>query len=176
MTATKQKAPKKPSSGGIPPAEDALRKALTAKPDATAADLAAIASLGRSTASKTLARLERAGQVRRHRGGRDGARRLPDRWTLATTAHAPHSTAEQDAEPAKNATPAANHERLKPGQLEGLILTYMQEHPAEPLGPGAVAKALQRSSGAVGNGLARLTRAKKVRQVNDKPRRYQIAA
>jgi hypothetical protein len=71
---------------------------------------------------------------------------------------------------------ASNGERLKPGELEGLVLTYLQEHPAEPLGSGAVAKALQRSSGAVGNGLARLTRAKKVRQVNDKPRRYQIAS
>jgi DNA-binding transcriptional ArsR family regulator len=176
MTTTKLKTPKKPSKGAIPPAEDALRKALATQPDATAADLAAAAGLGRSTASKTLARLERAGQVRRHQGGRDGARRLPDRWTLATTAPALHTTAEQDREPAENGTPAANHERLKPGQLEGLILTYMQEHPTEPLGPGAIAKALQRSSGAVGNGLARLTRAKKVRQVNDKPRRYQIAA
>jgi hypothetical protein len=64
---------------------------------------------------------------------------------------------------------------LKPGELKGLILTYLKENPGEPVGPGAVAKALQRSSGAVGNGLARLTRAKKVRQVNDRPRRYQIA-
>jgi hypothetical protein len=176
MTTTKQKAPKKPSKSAIPPAEDALRKALAAQPDATAADLAATAGLGRSTASKTLARLEQTGEVRRHLGGRDGARRLPDRWTLTTATPAPDATAEQDGEPAKNAMPASNHERLKPGQLEGLILTYMQEHPAEPLGPGAVAKALQRSSGAVGNGLARLTRAKKVRQVNDKPRRYQIAS
>lgn len=49
------------------------------------------------------------------------------------------------------------------GQLKGLILTYMQEHLAEHLGPGAVAKVLQRSSGVVGNGLGWL--AKKVRQV-----------
>jgi hypothetical protein len=174
MTATKHKAPTKP--GAIPPAENALRKALAAQPDATAADLAASAGLGRSTASKILARLEQAGEVRRHQGGRDGARRLPDRWTLAAAMRAPDAAAEQDGEPAKNATPASNDGRLKPGQLEGLILTYMQEHPAEPLGPGAVAKALQRSSGAVGNGLVRLTRAKKVRQVNDKPRRYEIEA
>jgi hypothetical protein len=176
MTTTKLITPKKPSKGAIPPAEDTLRKALATQPDATAADLAAAAGLGRSTASKILARLEQADEVRRHQGGRDGARRLPDHWTLAATTPALDATAEQDDEPAKNATPASNHERLKPGQLEGLILTYMQEHPAEPLGPGAVAKALQRSSGAAGNGLVRLTRAKKVRQVNDKPRRYQIAA
>jgi len=41
MTTTKQKAPKKPSKSVIPPAEDALRKALAAQPDATAAYLAA---------------------------------------------------------------------------------------------------------------------------------------
>jgi predicted Rossmann fold nucleotide-binding protein DprA/Smf involved in DNA uptake len=176
MTTTKQATPKQAPESSSPPAEEALRKALSAQPDATATDLAATASLDRSTASKTLARLERAGHVRRREGGRDGARRLPDRWTLTTATPAPDATAEQDREPAKNATPASNHERLKPGQLESLVLTYMQEHPAEPLGPDAVAKALERSSGAVGNGLARLTRAKKVRQVNDKPRRYQIAA
>jgi DNA-binding MarR family transcriptional regulator len=75
---TKQKTPKKPSKGAIP-AEDALRKALATQPDATAADLAAAAGLGRSTASKILALLEQAGEVRRRQGERDGACRLPDR-------------------------------------------------------------------------------------------------
>jgi DNA-binding transcriptional ArsR family regulator len=173
MTTTTQATPKKPLQSSSPPAEDALRKALSAQPDATAADLATAAGLGRSTASKTLARLEQAGQVRRREGGRDGGRRLPDRWTLASTQPAPDAASENDA---AVAAPVSNGERLKPGELEGLILAYMQENPAEPLGPGAVAKALQRSSGAVGNGLVRLTRAKKVRQVNDRPRRYQIAS
>jgi DNA-directed RNA polymerase specialized sigma24 family protein len=65
-----QTTPKKPLQSSSPPAQDALLKALSAQPDATAADLAAAASLGRSTASKTLARLEQAGQVRRREGGR----------------------------------------------------------------------------------------------------------
>jgi DNA-binding transcriptional ArsR family regulator len=176
MTKTKPAPPKKPPENGKPPAEDAILKVLTAQPDATAADLAAAAGLGRSTASKTLARLEQAGQVRRREGGRDGAHRLPDRWTLTTAQPAPDAAAEEDTTPAKSVAPASNGERLKPGELEGLILTYLQEHAGEPVGPSAVAKALQRSSGAVGNGLARLTRAKRVRQVNDHPRRYQIAS
>jgi hypothetical protein len=58
MTMTKPKTPKKPSKGAIPPAEDALRKALATRPDATAAVLAAAAGMDRSTASKFLARLE----------------------------------------------------------------------------------------------------------------------
>ena len=175
MTTTDQTNPKESPESSSPPAEDALRKALSAQPDATAAELAAAAGLGRSTASKTLARLEQAGQVRRREGGRDSGRRLPDRWTLSPAQPAPDAASEKGAAPAESATAAANGQRLKPGELEGLILTYLQENPAEPLGPGAVAKALQRSSGAVGNGLVRLTRAKKVRQVNDRPRRYQIA-
>lgn len=63
-------------------------------------------------------------------------------------------------------------QRLRPGQLDGLILGYLEDHPAEPLGPTAVAKALQRSSGAVGNALARLAAAGKIRQAGEHPRRY----
>lgn len=159
-----------------PPAKQAILEVLKAAPQATVAQIAVSANVGRSTAGKLLAQLEGDGRVRRIEGGRDGNRRLPDRWTLASAQPAPGAAPEKDAAPATSAASTSNGERLKPGQLEGLILTYMQEHPAKPLGPGDVAKALQRSSGAVGNGLARLTRAKKVRQVNDKPRRYQIAA
>jgi hypothetical protein len=169
-----------------PPAKQAILDVLKVEPQANAAQIAVSAGVGRSTAGKLLAQLESDGQVRRTQGGRDGNRRLPDLWSLA----GPQQPAANDAKPvpdggepgdkqehAEDTAPAvSSHERLKPGQLEGLILTYMQEHPDEPLGPGDVAKALQRSSGAVGNGLTRLTRAKKVRQVNDKPRRYQVAA
>lgn len=176
MTTTKQAAPKKPPEGGKPPAEEALLKALSVQPDATAADLAATAGLGRSTASKTLARLEQAGEVRRSEGGRDGGRRLPDRWALASGEPEPDAAPEGSPTPAEDAKPTSNGERLKPGELDGLILSYLEKNPAEPVGPTAVAKALRRSSGAVGNGLTRLARAKKVRQVNDRPRRYRIAS
>ena len=57
------------------------------------------------------------------------------------------------------------------------MLAYLKKNAdSGPHGPGAVAKALDRSSGAVGNCLVRLTDDKKVGQVSGKPRRYTIAA
>jgi predicted HTH transcriptional regulator len=175
-----------PKTKTTPPAKHAILEVLKVEPQASAAQIAVSASVGRSTASKLLAQLQSEGKVRRINGGHgEGNRRLPDLWSLADSQPAandtkPSGTQTTGNKPDRkntNGTPATSSpERLKPGELEGLILTYMQEHPDEPLGPGAVAKALQRSSGAVGNGLARLTHAKKVRQINDKPRRYQIAA
>jgi hypothetical protein len=184
MTTIKKAAPTKPPADSKPPAEEALLKALAEQPDATAADLASTAGVGRSTASKTLARLEQAGEVRRSEGGRDGGRRLPDRWALASgepgSDAAPAAATEAPAQgtaPAKDAVRASDDgERLKPGELDGLVLDYMEKNSVEPLGPTAVARALERSSGAVGNCLVRLARAKKVREVNDRPRRYQIAS
>jgi hypothetical protein len=68
-------------------------------------------------------------------------------------------------------------ERLNAGGLEPLVLAYMEEHKGDaPHGPSQVAKALGRSSGAVGNCLARLTKEKKAKQVSDKPLRYDLAA
>jgi Sugar-specific transcriptional regulator TrmB len=149
-----------------PASEQAILKALAANPEATAAEVAAAANVGRSTASKVLARLASIAEVRRIEGGRDGSRRLPDRFALAST------------EPtAKTAKPKATGEHLKPGQLDGLVLAYLRKNAdSGPHGPTAVARALERSSGAVGNCLVRLTKAKQVRQDNEKPRRYSLAA
>ena len=69
---------------GKPASEHAILKALAANPEATAAEVADAAGVGRSTASKVLARLASSGEVRRIDGGRDGARRLPDRFALAS--------------------------------------------------------------------------------------------
>jgi DNA-binding IclR family transcriptional regulator len=143
-----------------PSAEQAVMDALSDQTDATAADIAATAKLGRSTVSKALVKLESAGKVKRSEGGRDGARRLPDRWSLA------RSQARK--------TRQATDDRLRPGQLDGLVLDYMREHATdEPLGPTAVAKGLGRSSGAVGNCLQRLATAGQVRQTGEHPRRYE---
>ncbi len=157
-----------------PASEQAILKALAANPEATAAEVAATANVGRSTASKVLARLASTGEVRRTEGGRDGARRLPDRFALAS--------AEPTAKTAKpkvaaNAKPKAAGEHLKPGQLDGLVLAFLKKNAdSGPHGPTTVAKALDRSSGAVGNCLVRLTKTKEVRQDSDKPRRYSLAA
>jgi MarR family len=157
-----------------PPAEQAILKALAADPEATAAEVAVAAGVGRSTASKVLARLASAGEARRAEGGRDGARRLPDRFSLAAAEPA-GKTAKPKA--AAGAKPKATGEHLKPGQLDGLVLAYLKRNAdSGPHGPTAVARALDRSSGAVGNCLVRLTKAKQVRQDNEKPRRYSLAA
>jgi Sugar-specific transcriptional regulator TrmB len=173
-----------------PTSEQAPMKALAANPEATAAEVAAAASVGRSTASKVLARLTSSGEVRRIEGGRDGARRLPDRFALASAESAaddgkPKSAddaepnAADDGEPksTEDAKPKAAGEHLKPGQLDELVLAYLKDNAdSGPHGPTTVAKALVRSSGAVGNCLVRLTKAERVRQHSEKPRRYSLAA
>ena len=157
-----------------PASEQAILKALAANSEATAAEVAVAAGVGRSTATKVLARLASSGGARRTDGGRDGARRLPDRFALAAAEPAA-KTAKPKA--AADAKPKAAGEHLKPGQLDGLVLAFLKKNAdSGPHGPTAVARALERSSGAVGNCLGRLTKAKQVRQDNEKPRRYSLAA
>lgn len=69
--------------------------------------------------------------------------------------------------------------RLAPGELDGLVIAYMREREeALPLGASAVAKGIERSSGAVGNCLERQAKAddSPVRRVQDKPRTYDLKA
>jgi hypothetical protein len=163
-----------------PASEQAVLEALASNPEATAADVAAAAKVGRSTAGKVLTQLTRSGEIRRTEGGRDGARRLPDRFALASAGSAAEDATPKPPEGAKpkaDAKPKAAGEHLKPGQLDGLVLAYLKENAdSGPHGPTTVAKALDRSSGAVGNCLVRLTKAKEVRQDSEKPRRYSLAA
>ena len=72
----------------------------------------------------------------------------------------------------------ANGTRLRPGQLDGLVLAYLREHEADgPLTATAVAKGLGgRSAGAVSNCLARLAHDGKVHQATKTPRAYVLAA
>jgi DNA-binding IclR family transcriptional regulator len=129
----------------------------------TGAEIATATGLGRSTVGKALAALERDGTVRRHPGGRDGRRRLPDRWSIGRAA-------ERD-DRARAAT-----QRLRPGQLDEIVLDYIDAQGTDAVGASAVAKALGRSAGAVGNCLTRLAAAGRVSQVSDKPRRHRSAA
>lgn len=70
---------------------------------------------------------------------------------------------------------AAKKKRLRPGELNGLVLTYMRKHEDEwPLTASAIARGIGRSSGAIANCLARLAKAKKVRQAKRKPRAYDL--
>ncbi len=70
---------------------------------------------------------------------------------------------------------AAKTKRLRPGELDGLVLAYMAEHKDdEPLTATAIGKGIERSAGAVANCLARLAKEKKVRQVKKRPRTFAI--
>lgn len=75
-----------------------------------------------------------------------------------------------------NGSKTQDQERLRPGQLDGLVLGYMKKHKGElPITPTRVARGIKRSSGAVGNCLGRLEKKEKVRLTDKKPRRYDLA-
>lgn len=92
------------------------------------------------------------------------------------------SPAKSKAVKPKEAKPKANRsgaKRLRPGELDGLVIAYMREREdALPLGATAIAKGIERSSGAVGNCLERLAEAEDtpVRRMRDKPRTYDLKA
>jgi hypothetical protein len=182
------------------PTKQAIIEVLTAAPQATVAQIAVSAGVGRSTAGKMLAQLESDGEVRRTEGGREGNRRKPDLWSLggeqatANDKGAKHasaaaatggksgkaSTADKPAdgkgEPATAGASEPKGGKLKPGGLDPLVLGFLEDNKdSGPHGPTQVAKTLQRSSGAVGNCLERLAKDKKVKLVTEKPRRYSIA-
>jgi hypothetical protein len=185
-----------------PSPEETVKKAVETTPGGTTEGVAQVAGIGRSTAGKVLARLADAGEVVRHQGGRDRGKRLPDRWTLAEVAmpdaYAGHVLGGAKAAPAaggKGKAPASEGKasdakagdgvgsagkpeggKLKPGGLDPLVLGYLKDNAGSgPHGPTQVANALERSSGAVGNCLVRLTDDGKVKLVTEKPRRYSIA-
>jgi hypothetical protein len=67
----------------------------------------------------------------------------------------------------------AKAKRLRPGELDGLVLAYLAEHKGGgPLTATAIGKGIERSAGAVANCLARLAKDGKVRQAKKRPRVY----
>ena len=149
-------------TAGKPSSEEAVIRALASQGELTNAEIAAATGLGRSTVGKTLAGLERAGMARRSRGRREGGRRLPDRWSVGSTD--------------ERSSAGSSAQRLRPGQLDGLVLEFVNTHGKDAaVGATAVAKGLGRSAGAVGNCLIRLAAAGQVRQVSERPRRYSSA-
>lgn len=142
---------------------------LSARSEATVAELASATGLGRSTVGKALIKLERLGEAHRVAGGRKGATRRPDRWRRPGK----HESSSKSPKPAVRPR-GQKAERLRPGQLDELVIAYVNEHAGEALGPAVVAKELGRSSGAVANCLARLAKAGHVREVGKRPRRYRV--
>jgi hypothetical protein len=73
----------------------------------------------------------------------------------------------------KDALVSAAHKRLRPGELDGLVLSHLCKHEKDgPLTSTAIAMDIGRSAGAVSNCLARLAKAKKVRLAKKAPRAY----
>ena len=160
------------------PALQALLDALADRSDTTAAEVATVAGIGRSTASKLLATLATQGRVLRRPGGYQGGRRTPERWTLITTT-APDCT---NASTARPATPAAEVDlprpvagRLGAGQLRDLVEACLAQRPNQALSAPAIAKTLDRSAGAVANALQALAGQGRVVQAQTNPHRYRIA-
>lgn len=70
---------------------------------------------------------------------------------------------------------AAKAKRLRPGELDGLVLSYLAAHKDDgPLTATAIGKGIERSAGAVANCLARLAKKKRVRQAKKRPRGYVV--
>jgi hypothetical protein len=170
-----------------PNTKQAIIEVLEAAPEATVAQIAVSAGVGRSTAGKMLSQLESDGEVRRTEGGREGNRRQPDLWSLAgeqpangagegKSAKAPAADKPAGGKGEPTAASEPEDGKLKPGGLDPLVKGYLKDNAdSGPHSPTQVAKALERSSGAVGNCLVRLTDAKEVKLVTEKPRRYSIA-
>jgi len=87
---------------------------------------------------------------------------------------APKAGAKAKSTAGKAAGPGARA-RLRPGELDGLVLSFMCKREKElPMSPSAIAKGIGRSSGAVGNCLDRLAKGKQARLASKSPRRYDL--
>jgi hypothetical protein len=87
---------------------------------------------------------------------------------------APKAGTKAKSAPGKAAKPGARA-RLRPGELDGLVLSFMCEREKElPMSPSAIAKGIGRSSGAVGNCLDRLAKGKQARLASKAPRKYDL--
>lgn len=164
------------------PASELVGEALIAHAGSTASELAEAIGLGKSTVGKLLAALEAVGLARRDIPAVEaGGRRVAARWSPPrATSHAagpggPHGVAEaagNDEAPVS----VGDGARLRPGQLGALVLEYLVAHAEDAVGPTALGKALNRSTGAIANALARLAASGDAVLVSETPRRYRLAS
>ena len=146
---------------------EVVTAALRTHPEATVIELAETAGVGRSTAAKCLAALEAAGTARRVPGGRDGGRRVADRWvpakprppvgqpSVSGSGVGGGSDSGSDSDrPVETGTIAGGATedgtiddggvraaRLAKGELAALLVDYLSAHPGElgPTEPGIIA-------------------------------------
>lgn len=157
---------------------EAVLAALADHPGATAEQLAAATSLGRSTVTKALAALDAEHRAIRSTGGRDRGRRLADRWSLppVTTRSPDQSAAAGDEPGGVDLTDDQGAEgRLGRGELRRLVAECLAAEPAREFTAARLAAMLGRSAGAIGNALTRLVDEDAAIQSSASPRRYRHA-
>ncbi len=164
------------------PARELVSEALIAHAGSTASELAEATGLGKSTVGKALAALEAEGLARRDIPAVEaGGRRPAARWsTTRATSHAagpgdPHGVAEAAGND-EALVRVGDGGRLRAGQLGTLVLEYLVAHAEDAVGPTALGKALNRSTGAIANALARLAASGDAVLVSETPRRYRLAS
>jgi predicted transcriptional regulator len=179
-------------------ADTKVRRALEAHPGATAAHLANVAGVGRSTATKILSHWAKEGLVIRTTG-KDQS--VPVTWTMhaeendavgeatearddaaVTPEQQPEPAAgdadEGDAAPATLEVPEANtpkKDRLPKGALYELVRDFLQAHPGEDFGPAKIGTELVRSSGAVNNALEKLVTNGLAAKTCEAPKRFRAS-
>ncbi|WP_020670194.1 MarR family transcriptional regulator [Amycolatopsis nigrescens] len=179
-----------------PSAADKLRTALRRNPGTTARELAELAGIGGSTATKLLAAWVTDGQAVRQPDEDTGGRKATARWSApepvddspkprqretTSTRQTKADTAENTvtaATAAKSGTGTPPSGRLPKGALHGLVEDFLSEPERRDNAytAGEIGRKLVRSSGAVRNALDKLTEQGTVALVQDEPRRYQLAA
>ncbi len=128
---------------------------------------------GRATARKGTGKANRTGKANGTRG--KATRAGTGQATTAAPAGKPRrSQAQPTGAPVVN--PVSGTQRLRPGGLQEQVLAYLGDHAGEELSPSQIAKALGRSSGAVGNGLESLVKDGEVHKTREAPRRFMIPA
>lgn len=188
--ATTAKATANGSSG--PSAADRLRTALRRNPGTTARELAELAGIGGSTATKLLAVWATDGQAVRQPGEDTGGRKAGARWAppepvddspkprkrdTTTPRRTKADTTDIKATTATSVTDAPPTGRLPKGALHGLVEDFLSEPDRRDNAytAGEIGRKLGRSSGAVRNALDKLTEKGTVALVQEEPRRYQLA-
>lgn len=143
---------------------DEVLEFVTKQGQATVDEVVAGVGISRTSARKYLATLEADKALTRTPGGRQGRRKVPDRFSPV-----------KGRRPAPKGTRGSSG-RLRPGELDGLVLAYLRQHQADgPLTASKVGKGIERSSGAVANCLERLAGGEQVRRATKRPRAYAIA-
>jgi len=95
---------------------------------------------------------------------------VPSTPTEPKTTQQPHTT----ASPAPTSAQLTETGRLAPGGLRQMTFDHLQAHPDEPFTATRISRAINRSSGAIANALATLTRQGLTEQVTEQPRTYRL--